>query len=645
MAPRALLRKVERDGGRDDPEPRRPAAPWRDGARHRRSCRALIGFGLLWAADINAADVLRVPIVVDPPFVQTLVAERVFTGPGGTADVWNDGRGCSFMQLANPAVETRAGQLILTSDGVGRVGQPVGERCVAVLNWRGRVTVVQRPRLVEDRRAIEFDIVDTELARPDGSRGFREGVLWEWLKQGIHPQLRSVTVDFHAAFTQIGDFLAVLDPSTDQATIDQMVDSLRLTGLRTTDAGIESELEFRKPDYEGFTADRSEPLLTEDERAAFEAAWERWDAFLTFVIRQAGERAGAPEVRDALLEVLLDARHTMLAALSEPSAQARDPVRVFFIGTWQRLAPLLRQLANSLPGAHALRYLTFIAATDALEAVDGLTPSTGWELSGDALRRLARILAVDPELDPLRYDTELDQRMRDIFEFGPPPDAPAQPRSQAPAARRLAAAVPAAWADASVSGRGFHRLDGWVPTAAALPTYLDLVRSLLRKTAGAVLTSEAIAHPYHDLYRSLVLATAWQESCWRQYVLRAGKVVPLKSTSGAVGIMQVMPRVWRGFYDPRSLADDIAYNAAAGSEILSYYLVKYALGKAEHTTTGDPLNLARAAYSAYNGGPRQLTRYRRPDAPVAHQNIDAAFWHKFQRVHDGDELAVSECYS
>jgi hypothetical protein len=44
------------------------------------------------------------------------------------------------------------------------------------------------------------------------------------------------------------------------------------------------------------------------------------------------------------------------------------------------------------------------------------------------------------------------------------------------------------------------------------------------------------------------LATAWQESCWRQFIKKSGRLEPLISRAGAVGIMQVNPNVWRGFY-------------------------------------------------------------------------------------------------
>ena len=89
----------------------------------------------------------------------------------------------------------------------------------------------------------------------------------------------------------------------------------------------------------------------------------------------------------------------------------------------------------------------------------------------------------------------------------------------------------------------------------------------------------------------------------------------MQSSAGAVGIMQINPRVWRGFYDTNVLRTDTAYNARAGAEILRHYLVDYALRKKEHELGGSVDALARATYSAYNGGPGQIGRYRSEKAP------------------------------
>jgi septal ring-binding cell division protein DamX len=121
------------------------------------------------------------------------------------------------------------------------------------------------------------------------------------------------------------------------------------------------------------------------------------------------------------------------------------------------------------------------------------------------------------------------------------------------------------------------------------------------------------------------------------------KIVPLVSGSGDIGLLQINARVWRGFYSRNKLRWDINYNARAGGEILFKFMVNYALKQQEHKKAGGLSNLARASYSAYNGGPSQVNRYRSRGVPAEQKKIDAAFWAKYQQVNRGDELAVVEC--
>jgi hypothetical protein len=188
------------------------------------------------------------------------------------------------------------------------------------------------------------------------------------------------------------------------------------------------------------------------------------------------------------------------------------------------------------------------------------------------------------------------------------------------------------------------RLNRWVPSREDLPAYLPLVRDLLLEKAAQTLAKQSLEARFHQLYRWLVLATAWKESCWRQFVRTGGAIRPMLSPAGAVGIMQVLPRVWRGFYEVKGLQQDIAYNAAAGSEILIHYLRDYAVKKGEHTQTGEIDNLARATYAVYNGGPGHLRRYRKDRVARSLRKIDQSFWEKYLKVKNGNELAVAECF-
>jgi hypothetical protein len=188
------------------------------------------------------------------------------------------------------------------------------------------------------------------------------------------------------------------------------------------------------------------------------------------------------------------------------------------------------------------------------------------------------------------------------------------------------------------------RLNRWVPKRAELPEYLPLVRDLLRATAAETARAKSLAPAWRDLYGDLQLATAWQETCWRQFVRLGGTIRPLRSSAGAVGLMQVNVRAWRGFYDPRGLQSDIAYNGRAGSEILLHYLVDLAIAKGEHERKGGRENLVRAAYAAYNGGPSHLTRYRRATTPKSLRAIDASLFRKYEAVRQGRELDVARCF-
>jgi Transglycosylase SLT domain len=151
-----------------------------------------------------------------------------------------------------------------------------------------------------------------------------------------------------------------------------------------------------------------------------------------------------------------------------------------------------------------------------------------------------------------------------------------------------------------------------------------------------------LAEDHKTLYRRIVLTAARQESCWRRFNKKGKTVIPLASTSGDLGLMQVNRNTWRNLYDLKRLGGDIEYNGNAGEEILAYYLSRYAIRKNEDKQQGG--NLARATYAAYNGGPSHLARYRAAKQDPELKKVDEAFWDKFQSVSSGRELEVQRCY-
>src|SRR5690606_30179854 len=94
-----------------------------------------------------------------------------------------------------------------------------------------------------------------------------------------------------------------------------------------------------------------------------------------------------------------------------------DPARRWFMATWSQLAPLLRPIAEQAHGEEeVLGYLSFLAAGDALEALDRLGPAFGLEISTAGLQRMAR-LVLRQGGDPLHYDQAPDPELRRRFGF------------------------------------------------------------------------------------------------------------------------------------------------------------------------------------------------------------------------------------
>lgn len=604
-------------------------------------CAVIMAFML--PAPAHAREV-SVPVQLDHEFLRQALLTQVYRDPDTTAQVWNDGVGCNFLTLSDPRVDTLSDRLRVVSAAKSRIGTAVGDNCLVVLDWTGTVEVLEEGRADPSLPIVRFHVVDSNLYGTDGRKQL-SGKVWDWVKAYVHPRLESMTVDLGPAVTELRALLPLVLPDEDAARTQRLLDSLTIADVRAVETGLTAAIRFDVPERGLVEEDlpeqpAPEPTLSAEELRRWEGAWQRWDAFLTFVTKVVARDTAIDELRRALFEVLVESRHELLEALAPTRPGDADPVRPLFIKAWTRLAPVLRRVGTGLPGETTLRYLSFIAAADALRAIDELGPESGLDISADGLRRLARIIAPTSPEDALAYGLAVDPEMRELFGFGSPLPPPQDNPDVDPGAWFSSPA----WAAVEPETALVSRLNRWVPSGDEIDAYLPLVRDLLRTTSDGTLASRALDSKFHRLYRWLVLATAWQESCWRQFVRQGNAVKPIESKVGSVGLMQVNQRVWRGFYDVQGLRKDIAYNAGAGSEILIHYLNDYAVAKKEHTKTGNVDNLARAAYAAYNGGPGHLGRYRKPQTKRVLRKIDEAFWSKYQAVKLGNELGVAACF-
>ena len=375
--------------------------------------------------------------------------------------------------------------------------------------------------------------------------------------------------------------------------------------------------------------------------------WRQWDAFLTFIVKRLGQEI-PPDLKESLGEAFLDSRYELTNLVALLSA-GENPVPQLLLDGWQRLSPIMKQALPALPPETADRYANFIGVLDQLAALGQTSQLALLQLSPDALRGIARILEPAATVDPIGYTLEVDNALRDLLGLGAPIAAPSPGTRQSrlpgfrPFSRIRQASVPSLWFGVAMAAEpDLKKLNESAPEDSDLETYLLAVRSLLAGLSEKLAARSKLAEEYEPLARQIILAAGWQESCWRQFVKKGKLLMPLASASGALGLMQVSPHTWRNLYDVKQLGADIEYNGNAGAEILLYYLTRFALKKNEDKQPGG--DLARATYSAYNGGPGQLSRYRAAKQNPELKKVDQAFWEKFQAVKSGREMEILSCY-
>jgi len=597
----------------------------------------------LLAASIACADVryVTLPVRLDHEFLRQALLTQLYTGPGATAVLWDDGSGCGYLKLWEPGVSTVAGRLRVVTRGEARVGYRIAGFCLFPVQWDGFLEAIEDPFLLPEQRVLQFRVVDSKLYDAEWHERFFSKRLWALLKEYVHPRLESVRIDLNAPMRDLESVLPLFVGAGDADRIAQVLDSLRLTEAATEDTGIRVALEFAVTPLAPLPAPAPEPTLTPEELQRWEAAWQRWDAFVTFTVKQLGHDTTVEDLRQALADVLTDARYDILEALAPTAAGGPDPTPALFVTTWERLAPVVRQLSIGAPGTTVLRYLGFIAAGDALAALQQMGPDVGLDISADGLRRLARIVAPASIDDPVAYSTAVDPELRTLFGLGAPLPDPDLSGMDEPQAwwRSLLRPRPAFAADTPSAAA----LSQWLPTPDTIEAYLDDVQTVLGEVTQRTLASGTLPEQYRPMFTLMVRATAWLESCWRQFVRDQGRVTYIRSPVGSVGMMQINERVWRGLYDLKGLRWDVRYNGRAGAEILLRYLRDYAIARKEDAQPGGSDNLARATYAVYNGGPGHLTRYRKAATRPALKRIDELFWEKYLAVRAGRERDVRQC--
>lgn len=634
-----------------------------------------------------ATETVRLPMTVEYSLLRRLIVDQAYPEPGDRATVVNLNQGCNEIWLASPQVAEENGEVRLQTELHVSWGTPVAGNCFAPIEWSGTIVFWQQPTLGDDWR-LRFSTRNSSLLNRAGEKTAIPGLIWDLAKQNVHGFINSIAINLAPPVDNVKRFMQPQTGQQASGTAEKFLASMRPDQplVRKDGLAIHILADADVPPVSEMDSLGVPPIEDPAAQERILALWQTWDALLVNMIGQLASRELTVEDRQLLLDTLLTVRYEFAEVLGSPEFTTSF-VRRQFISCWVTLKPLFERHNDPRSADSLLGYLSFFTAADALVVLDRLGPMLGIEVSREGFYRLAHLLSDEK----LNEGGGVDPRLRELLGIGPPlplpdpdevfalPVAPAP--GQVPAIPEQAEPVspplpgdeaPDPFAEPDPFEQGPNKVQEpgnagavlwrwwqelFTPVAscvAAQPTLesvsiwtaeltpadqlLSRVRILLAKAARNQEAQLDKTVGTRGWGQRLLEATAWQESCFRQFVIQNGKVNYLLSYNNtSVGVMQVNERVWRGIYDVKELRWNPEYNIMAGAEILALYLNRYIAKHKDFGSYGDEegrRHIATWLYALYNSGPGQLNKFQQRNGKGRLRAIDRLFQEKYSQVDD-----------
>ncbi|MGC1677933.1 MAG: hypothetical protein WA740_10405, partial [Candidatus Binataceae bacterium] len=377
------------------------------------------------ARTAHAADV-SVPITIDYLTLGAALKAQMYTAPGGKAALWHGADQCQFLSAENPAFSSASPRLRLETAASLALGVAVAGRCVSPIAWSGIAEAESSPYIATGLR-LKIRITDVNLYNAAHQKTLIAGKGFDLIKQYLIPGLETFTYDLNPAIQQLGALAEEAATPDVAPRIRAAISTVRAEPeIQVLAQGIRVTLVITLPNLPAPVASATPGEPTPAELAAFQKQLNQWDAFLVFAIKQLGANVGDQRFRDQLMQILIESRYRLVAALAQPpSAAGPDPVRTLFLDTWQALGVAVHDAgARGQLGAQGLQFLSFISAGDALFALDEAAPALGMRVSAEDLRRLAHIMAPNATGDPLQFNFNEDKSLKGMFGVTEPLSSP-----------------------------------------------------------------------------------------------------------------------------------------------------------------------------------------------------------------------------
>lgn len=636
------------------------------------------------------AETVTLPMSFNFALLRTLIIEQAYHESGERARVVALNEGCNEIWLSNPQLQEESGHVRFRTDVNIIWGAPVAGNCFTPLQWSGSIVLLQQP-VIDSSWKLRFKTNNSVLLDKSGKQEALSGLVWDLVKQHVHSYLGSIAINLAPPVDNLKKFM-VPDSDDPFSPAQLFLASMHPDHPRVTKEGLAinilAEVDIPQSQQEDF------PVIESPEvEQQIMDLWQTWDALLVNIISQLSPKELTEEDRQLLLDTLLTVRYEFSDVIGTPNLTTSF-IRGQFIYSWVALKPLFERHLTPRPADSILGYLSFFTAADALVTLDRLGPLIGIEISREGFYRLAHMLSNTP----LDESGTVNQQLRDVLGLGAPAEMPevetppSPPEIETPPSPPEVETPPSPpeepkvkkeedeqfpfdqlkeeeqsnpdsgvfswpfWRDFFGPVEAYAANDpvieevmSWTIGQTAAATLLPKIQNLLARAARSQKDRMDRATHAEGWGQSMVEATAWQESCFRQFVVKDGKITYLLSyNNSSVGIMQVNEKVWRGVYDLQKLRWDIEYNSVAGTEILALYLNRYLAKQKKLGDINDASNrsyLATWLYALYNGGPGQVKKFQQRRASGKLQKVEQQFREKFEQMTEKQWSEAETCLS
>lgn len=619
---------------------------------------SVIGFGV---SELRC-EPIQLPMALDMKLLRSLIVQQAYTGSKVTARVMDGADGCNLVVLSAPQVQVVQGKLRFQTAIRLQLGTPMGGRCYAPVAWQGLVVLWQRPRINEQWQ-LNFATDRSVLLDSNGKSATLASSAWDQVEGYVHNYLSRITIDLGPSVQNVQNFLVPLFDAAHRDVGKGFLESMRPEQPTLTEnevrVNILADIAINRQPQK----DVPEVVASPEELARLMDLWQTWDAFLVHMVTQFADQPLTESDRDILMEVLLAVRYAFEVAI-DSNTLTNDLIRKQFLWSWQYLDPIFHRHLLDSPSGSLLGHLSFFTAVDTLAILDRLGPSIGIEINREGFHRLARLISSNPDAY-LQLSPGVNIKLRKIFELGEPLSEPESLPESMPEKMEKENKEQSSWRSSPEDWKiwelftfsanawagdfkvpGLKEIRSW--TSAGTPT------DELLKKISSVLT-QAVMTQLKDLeslqggsiwFLKMVSATAWQESCFRQFHVKKKKLTYLLSyNQSSVGVMQINERIWRGIYNRDQLRWNIRYNAKAGAEILTLYLKR--INREEKvgalSSKGKKRFLAVWLYSLYNGGPAQLKKLPKRYNQKQLYKSEKLFLGKYDKVQGKNWRNLVDC--